>query len=103
MRNAPKGYVLTRPPVSFKWSFAGGGQGVMALANGKVYTPCDVTFVCAVNATTGALLWQYNVTAMRSTTATIAGGIVYIGGAGGTAMLDAANGVGLKGIGSRWR
>jgi outer membrane protein assembly factor BamB len=78
----------------FKWSYAGAG-GQIAVANGKVYTGWDVSDVCALNATTGALVWRFDGES-QVLSATAAGGIVDVRTPGVVGSIDAASGAFLS-------
>ncbi len=84
---------------SVLWSFNEGidtwGGLAPAVANGAVYVSGGQEYVFALDATTGALLWDNNEFAYVQTAPVVAGNLVYFGGAfgGGLTALDAGTGV----------
>ncbi|HPC56047.1 MAG TPA: PQQ-binding-like beta-propeller repeat protein [Methanolinea sp.] len=58
----------------------GGGMSSPAVVDGVVYTGSSDRTICALNATTGALLWQYTTEKTVYSSPAVAGGIVYTGG-----------------------
>jgi outer membrane protein assembly factor BamB len=82
-----------------------GGTGEIALANNVAYMACDGEWLCAVNATTGALIWRSGTCAFEGCTApfgpfdslTVAGGIVYVRANGGFGLVNAATGLIING------
>ncbi len=88
---------------TLKWSFPT-GYGVVSLAGNVVYMGCDAVWLCAVNATTGALIWKngscefcvdYPPGVIDSLT--VAGGLIYVRAHGGFGVVNAATGVKLNG------
>ncbi len=68
-------------------SYYWGGMG--AVANGVIYLRCNQTYLCALSATTGQLLWNYNTNEQFTAMPAIANNLVYIDTAGG--HIDALN------------
>ena len=93
-RSCPEGVCAFTTSGVLKWSYPTGG-GELTLANNVLYMTCDMVAICAVNATTGALIWRV-LNDGTGNAMTAAGGILYVLSGDTTyrwfRMLDAATG-----------
>lgn len=92
-RSCPDGLCAFSTSGVLKWSFpAGSGGDRLSVANGVLYMACDTGGICAVNASTGALIWQTPTGEVASLT--VAGGIIYWRGpVGPLGLINASTGM----------
>ena len=81
-------YALNAATGAVLWKVSGDQWNTTtpAVANGLVYSGCDYGSMCAFDATTGVLVWEYTAPGNISSAA-VADGVVYFG----SVMLDANN------------